>query len=196
MQKSDGAMAFTIDGPLKLKKKEIRDPESRKAMQLVDGKASKGLLPTTSTSTDIGVYIFAIGKQGGAGAILPWYVGKTEKSNLGKESLHADKLRKYATAIEREGGGTPMLYFLLPENGWDKKQIDKLETFLIWLARQRNPGLLNERKNLSPNQLESMLRTVRVYGLQENRTGPASAATNSFRRMIGWNEPVHVVEYG
>lgn len=188
-------MAFTIDGPVKLKKKDMRDKESGKTVLLINGKASKALLSKASTGTQIGVYIFAIGKQGGAGSILPWYVGKTERANLGKESLDADKLKKYAAALERDDGGAPMLYFLLPENGWDAHRVDALETFLIWLARQRNPMLLNARKNLSPNQLHNVLKNVIVYGLQEKKPGPTSATIAGFRRMIGWNEPVHIASY-
>jgi hypothetical protein len=186
-------MPFSIYGPMKLIKKTMQDPESKKIMLLIDGKASKEKLPETSTTTDIGVYVFAIAKQGG-GAMFPWYVGKTEKSNLGKESLDADKLRKYASALEHSEGGAPYLYFLVPNKKADEDLIDRLETFLIWLGRQRNPGLLNKRKNLSPHTLEETLRTVRVYGLQEKKTGPVTSSENSFRKAIGWNQPVHVVD--
>ena len=186
-------MAFTVEGPLVLKSKVLRDEESKKTMRLVDGKASKELLSPKTTAADVGVYVFGVRKQGGV--ILPWYVGKTESSSLGKESLTVDKLRKYATALERSEGSTPVLYFLLPENGWDKRKIDRLETFLIWLSRQRNPQLLNQRKNLSPKQLESTLRTVLITGLQQKKTGPVTATIKSFQRTIGWTQPVHVVGF-
>lgn len=59
----------------------------------------------------------------------------------------------------------------------------------------RYEKLLNARKNLSPNQLHDVLKNVIDYGLQEKKPGPTSATIAGFRRMIGWNQPVHIASY-
>jgi len=141
-----------------------------------------------------GLYIFVISQRGGAG--IPWYVGKTEargESSLVNEALHRDKLRKYARALAEEGSGAARLYFLIPQRGNDGN-IDDLETFLIWLARQQNPRLLNERKfELTPKRLQHHFKRHRIAGVMNTGPGQPTAGAISFRKMIGWNKKMLVV---
>ena len=140
-----------------------------------------------------GIYVFAIRRQRGSG--LPWYVGKNEgkeQGSLYKEALTNDKLRKYASALAEEGSGTALLFFLSPTDR-RSDNIDNLEKFLIWLARQRNPRLLNKRKvRLTPQSLYDHLRRHRIKGVLNADPGNPGTA-GSFKRMIGWNRTMHVV---
>jgi hypothetical protein len=73
---------------------------------------------------------------------------------------------KIATSPDVTGAGTSVLYLLTPETAKDKNQIDPLETFPIWLARQKNPGLLNSKKvRLTPESLHSYLSDLEIHGV-------------------------------
>ncbi|HYW54661.1 MAG TPA: hypothetical protein VE826_11865 [Dongiaceae bacterium] len=138
----------------------------------------------------IGVYVMGISRKGGSA--VPWYVGKTEKNSLGYESLHRDKIRKYAQALISSGEGTPILYFVTSNSGWDEKRIDRLETFLIWLARQRNPSLLNAKKvHLTPSSLNGYLAELQIHGILNSTQGYPGDSI-SFRSMIGWSRTMHL----
>jgi hypothetical protein len=187
-------MAFQIDGPHKVGLEYVSDKASAIKVRCVDKKKSLAIFRGFPVHTRAGgLYVFAIRRQAGSG--LPWYVGKNEgraQGSLYKESLTNDKLRKYARALAEEGSGTALLFFLSPEDR-RSDNIDELEKFLIWLARQRNPRLLNRRKvRLTPESLYDHLQRHSIKGVLN--AGPGNPGTAvPFKRMIGWNRTMHVV---
>lgn len=191
-------MAFVIDGPYKLRLGHFREPDSGIHVRYVRKNESMRRLRSQRVGTRAGgVYIFAIRKGRGAG--VPWYVGINEgkhKSSLYREALTTDKLRKYARALAEEITGSALLYFLSPEDRRSDK-IPELETFLIWLARQRNPRLLNAKKvRLTPKSLNTHLREHRIAGVLTKQAGKPPKGVSAFQKMIGWDRPMHVGPLG
>jgi hypothetical protein len=167
-------LAFFIDGPYKLRLGHLREQDSKIHVRFVRKSESMKKLRKERVGTRAGgLYIFAIRRKG-RGAGLPWYIGLNEgksQSSLYREALTSDKLRKYARALAEEGAGSALLYFLSPEDRRSDK-IPQLETFLIWLARQRNPRLLNSKKvRLSPEYLNKHLRQHRIAGVLGSQAG-------------------------
>jgi hypothetical protein len=188
-------MAFRIDGPYKVGLKTLSDKASAIEVRCVDKKKSLMNLRKLAVHARAGgLYVFAIRRQRGSG--LPWYVGKNEgqeQGSLYKEALTNDKLRKYARALTEEGSGNALLFFLSPTDR-RSDNIDDLEKFLIWLARQRNPRLLNKRKvRLTPQSLYDHLLRHKIAGVLNAGPGNPGAA-GSFKKMIGWNRTMHVAE--
>lgn len=191
-------MAFVIDGPYKLRLGHFRQPSSGIHVRYVLKNESMTKLKQERVGTRTGgVYVFAVGRKGGGR--IPWYVGINQgkrHSSLHREALTNDKLRKYARALAEEDSGSAMLYFLSPE---DRRSDDilALETFLIWLARQRNPRLLNTKKvRLSPKSLNRHLRQHRISGVLTKSVGKPPKAASNFKKMIGWDRKMHVGQLG
>lgn len=141
-----------------------------------------------------GVYIFAIRRRG-RGTANPWYVGLNKgrvRGSLSSEALTRDKLHKYARALASDGSGSALLFFLSPGDR-RSDDIPRLETFLIWLARQRNPRLLNTKKiRLTPQALGIHLREHRIPGALTPAVGRPARRASDFRKMIGWTRHMHV----
>jgi hypothetical protein len=103
-----------------------------------------------------------------------------------------DKLKKYALALAEARSGSPLLYFLVAEDG-RADRVPQLEQFLIWLARQRNPDLLNDRKvRLSPKSLNSHLQKHRIAGVLNASPGNPGKDAKTFRAMIGWDRTMNI----
>lgn len=191
----DASLAFVIDGPYKLRLGHFREEDSRIHVRFVRKSESLKKLRQERVGTRAGgLYIFAIRRKG-SGAGVPWYVGINEgksQSSLYREALTNDKLRKYARALAEEAAGSALLYFLSPEDR-RSDNIRQLETFLIWLARQRNPRLLNTKKvRLSPKSLNEHLRQHRIAGVLTPRVGKPLKGASDLRKMIGWSRSMHV----
>ncbi len=187
-------MAFRIDGPYKLDLEYLSDKARAIRIRCVGKDESTQKLRHLSVGhRSGGLYIFATRRQRGAGT--PWYVGKNEGKHQGslyKESLTNEKLKKYARALAEEKSGTAILFFLSPQDLRSDK-IPELETFLIWLARQRNPDLLNKRKvRLTPKSLHKHLHEHQIVGVLNSGAGQPGKAADAFRKMIGWNRAMHV----
>ena len=184
-----------IDGPYKLRLGHLREPDSGIHVRFIHkGKSMQRLRQQRVWSRAGGIYIFAI-KPKGRGAGIPWYVGINEgktQSSLFREALTNDKLKKYARGLAEQPFGSAWLYFLSPEDR-RKDRIPELETFLIWLARQRNPHLLNAKKvRLTPESLKTHLVQHRILGVLTSRVGKPPTGASEFRKMIGWNRTMHV----
>ncbi|MBF6569506.1 MAG: hypothetical protein IVW54_11610 [Candidatus Binataceae bacterium] len=187
-------MAFRIDGPYTLDLKYLSDEASGIRVRCVNkDKSAQKLRHLPIGRRAGGLYIFAIRRQRGAGK--PWYVGMnegTDQGSLYKEALTNEKLRKYARALAEEDSGSALLFFLSPDDR-RSDDIPELETFLIWLARQRNPHLLNKRKfSLTPRLLHKHLHQHQITGVLNARAGHPGKAADTFRKMIGWNSPMHI----
>ncbi|MGR3915129.1 MAG: hypothetical protein OD918_11585 [Gammaproteobacteria bacterium] len=95
-----------------------------------------------------GCYVFVIRASG----TLPWYVGKTERSNFGNQCMYSGKLRQFESALRGRERGVPELYLLPQMTDGDKfvtsskvnkPAINSLEGLLITLGVWRNKDLLN-----------------------------------------------------
>lgn len=186
-------MSFSIFGPYNLKVGYLEDKASSLKIPYVKKKESKAIVKREVGDIGAGLYIFVIRRRGEA-AGKPWYVGITRKKNKGalyRESLHNDKLKKYAVALTKAESGRPYLFFLTPEGRTDN--IGELEQFLIWLGRQRNPQLLNEHKvRLSPKSLHAHLQSHQISGVLNASPGNPGKKAKAFRAMIGWEAYMHV----
>lgn len=130
-----------------------------------------------------GVYVFAI-KRRGPGAAIPFYVGKAARTTFITESFN-DRNRAAYTAALFDSEGTPEIH--LPQRGpINYTAIDHLETLLIWIARHRNPALLNRRKiDSSPAHLMELFSANRVIGILNSGRGRISDTAENFRRVMG-----------
>lgn len=74
----------------------------------------------------------------------------------------------------------------------DSKQaifkIDNLETLLIWIARSKNPSLINERKvSGRPKTIISIINEISVRGVINRGQGQPSKNARAFSGMMGLN---------
>ncbi|WP_437557365.1 hypothetical protein [Acidithiobacillus sulfuriphilus] len=132
-------------------------------------------------STAGGCYVFA--KRVGGG-VLPWYVGQACKTPLAKEALNSDNRGKYNDILDNNG--TPLL-FVIPERTQSGKlrkrrtqpaaTLDFLEEWLISVAIDRNPELINSRKT-------AFLRNLHVTGIFNSQQGESTAASQSLSRVL------------
>ena len=160
----------------------------------VDVPGTHGLIRTVSSSSinlvqssvdsgSCGVYVFSL--LSGGGNPVPWYVGLAKKQTLGVESLEKDKLRKYAAAMFGRRG-SPSLTFIFPVGSASIKGIDGLETLLIWIARSKNPNLLNEKKiSGKPSSIISLTNAICVKGVINRGQGKPSNVALDFIGMMG-----------
>jgi len=134
-----------------------------------------------------GVYVFTLNRRG-PGAPVPFYVGKASRTTFKTETLN-NRNRKAFTAALLEGEGTPEMYLLtlLRTRGpINHDAIDALETLVIWIARHRNPALINRRKiNTSPKSLMLNFSSNRVTGVLNGGRGKISAIAHEFRQVLG-----------
>ena len=95
-----------------------------------------------------GCYIFSVRASRGS---LPWYVGKAERQSFRKECLAPHKILHFNNALAGRRG-EPELFFLPQVTRTGKYRaptssqrpaIRELESLLIGMAINRNPGLLN-----------------------------------------------------
>lgn len=132
----------------------------------------------------LGVYVFGITVQN---VPKPWYVGKG--TTLGSEAVDKDKLRKYAAAMLGRTGTPHLTLLVAPIKGSKKKKqkaMDDLETLLIWVARARNPNLVNERKiDTSPHEIIRLLDTLHIPGVLNSGQGKPSNAAKEFKTLMG-----------
>lgn len=93
------------------------------------------------------------------------------------------------TASLLEGEGRPSFYLLTLEQrrgAINHDAIDALEDLMIWVARHRNPALLNRRKiNTSPGSLMDIFGQNRVAGVLNSGSGKISDVAWQFRNVMG-----------
>ena len=88
-----------------------------------------------------GCYVFAIKASKGS---VPIYVGLSNK-NLLLEAFSCDKIRKVNKYLEECTHAKILLYFIVME-GSGNRNIADCETYLIDMAKNANPYLINQRK--------------------------------------------------
>lgn len=123
-----------------------------------------------------GCYVFAL--QAGRGS-TPWYVGKAGKS-FQQECFTSDKLNKYNRALFAGRKGSPVLFFVTL-SGKKKKigtsTIRDVETYLIKVAMETNPNLLNKSKTRRP--------AWGIKGVCRGGMGKPTGRERAFRKMLG-----------
>jgi len=134
-------------------------------------------------SSAIGIYIFSI--RAGRG-VLPWYVGKSEKTSFLKECFQPHKLKHYNNCIASRKG-TPLLT-LIPKltasgnfaepNGNDQKGISTLEKMMIGACLQKNKKLVNARDT-------KLFRDMVVPGYLNTPQGGVTNGVKEFKKLIG-----------
>jgi hypothetical protein len=130
-----------------------------------------------------GVYVFGLRSQ--KGAVRPWYVGLAKKQTFAEEAMTHDKLRKYAAAMFGRTGRPTITLVAAPLTG-PGNSIDDLETLLIWIARERNPKLLNEKKvSSSPKKLIGLVNKLEIVGVLNSGKGKPSNAAKDFSKLMG-----------
>ncbi|MHB8140842.1 MAG: hypothetical protein ACYDHD_06255 [Vulcanimicrobiaceae bacterium] len=142
---------------------------------------------TTALQKRHGVYVFTI-KARGRGAARPFYVGKASRTTFKTETLN-DRNRRMFTAALLEGQGRPTFFLLTLEQQRgpiNRDAIEELETLMIWIARHRNPTLLNRRKiNTAPENLMRISGENRVAGVLNSGSGKISDVARKFRDVMG-----------
>jgi hypothetical protein len=135
-----------------------------------------------ANAAGVGVYVFSLTNTG---TPKPWYVGLTKKQSLASESMTADKLRKYSTAMFGRTG-KPSITLLTPCTSASKKDIEGLEMLLIWMARAKNPLLLNERKiSGDPKSIITLVNKISIRGVLNTNPGQPTNAAQAFKAMMG-----------
>lgn len=141
----------------------------------------------STLANERGVYVFAI-KRRGPGAAIPFYVGKAARTTFVTETFN-DRNRAAYTAALFDSEGTPEIHLVKLERQRgpiNYTAIDNLETLLIWIARHRNPALLNRRKiDSRPAHLMELFSANRVIGVLNTGSGRISDTAQNFRRVMG-----------
>ncbi|MHB8153360.1 MAG: hypothetical protein ACYDGW_09545 [Vulcanimicrobiaceae bacterium] len=100
-----------------------------------------------------------------------------------------DRNRRMFTAALLEGQGRPTFFLLTLEQQRgpiNRDAIEELETLMIWIARHRNPTLLNRRKiNTAPENLMRISGENRVAGVLNSGSGKISDVARKFRDVMG-----------
>lgn len=131
-----------------------------------------------------GVYIFSLKGQGGS--VMPWYVGMARAQSFAQEAMTKDKLRKYASAMFGRTGKPVITLVAAPAKGAKTEAIDRLETLLIWIARDRNPALVNVRKvESTPQKIIGLVNEIEISGVLNKNPGQPSNHAVDFRSMMG-----------
>lgn len=173
---------FTVQERIELQAEDI--PNTHGLIRTLN-EQSINKINVSASGNAYGIYIFAL--SNGGGNPVPWYVGKAEKQNLCAEAITRDKLRKYSAAMFGRQG-KPSMTFLSADGKKDISKIDSLETLLIWIARSKNPSLINERKvSGRPKSIISIINQISVRGVINREQGQPSKSALAFSGMMGLN---------
>lgn len=173
---------FTVQKRIELQTKDI--PRTHGLIRTLDEQSIKKIKNSTPVNC-CGIYIFSLGN--GGGNPVPWYVGMAARQPLCAEAITRDKLRKYSAAMFGRQG-KPSITFLFADGKQAISKIESLETLLIWIARSKNPGLINERKvSGRPKTIISTLNEVSVRGVINRDQGQPSKDAQAFAGMMGLN---------
>lgn len=144
----------------------FRDPGGK----TIERDGLKAFWAKARCADDTGVYVFAV--RTGRGALIPYYVGRTFRS-FAKETFTNDKLLKYMRALNKEGHGTPVVFFLkeLGVGAVNKAAIKALELEYINYGFAVNPSIENDRGIQNP-----------VYEIES--FGTRDASVRSLRRTF------------
>jgi len=117
----------------------------------------------------VGCYIFGV--RAGKG-IVPLYAGQS-KVTFKTECFTYHKLHRYGKALAKRRIGTPVMFFLVKEQG-SSACIDDVEAFLIQNALVKNPDLANVHR-----------KAWCITGVLRSGKGPPSRSARHLRRLLG-----------
>ncbi len=132
-------------------------------------------------SEAIGCYVFSISAGRGE---LPWYVGKTSNAFC-SECFQDHKLVHYNGVLAGRDRGIPHMTLIarVTETGRFSSattgidDIDFLEKYLIGVALERNPGLVNIKET-------SMLRDIYVPGILNPQPGSPGEPARRLKHIL------------
>jgi hypothetical protein len=126
----------------------------------------------------VGCYVF--GFRAGTG-ILPVYVGQS-KTGFKHECFDHHKLTHYNTALVKKLKGTPIMFFVVKDEGSMcafEACIDRVEHLLIQFALARNPDLANVH-----------IADWSIHGVYRSSPGGVSKSAHLFRKCLGFADSV------
>ena len=134
---------FVVHGPFVVEKKKSETLHNKSWMIDEDKIA---VFKANSTHKQFnekkGCYVYAIKASKGS---FPIYVGMS-CSNILAEAFTCDKIKKVNKYLEDCSHAKILLYFVVMEEGSGNKNIEECESYLIDLAKNANPDLINQRK--------------------------------------------------
>ena len=161
---------FSVHGPYVVPTDELRNVDEGKVRDAFGDN-------TKMLSAAKGCYVFAL--RSGRG-ITPLYVGRTTRASFQTECFNHKNLKDLNRALEVERG-TLLLFLVKYEKsgrGADNlSAIEALETQLIGMALERNPGILNTHG--------ARPKTVpRIHGVLNSARGRPPKPAQEFKRMM------------
>ena len=170
-----GFRMLSVKGPIKVQFNKQRSGHGKRIEKEHQNpfwqRASEPLLEKKQ-----GCYVFAL--RAGRGS-TPWYVGKASKS-FQQECFTSDKLQKYNRALFGGKKGSPVLFFVtLPGKKMkiSARTIKDVETYLIGVAKETNPNLLNKSKTKTP--------AWGIKAVYRGGQGKPNQTERAFRKMLG-----------
>ncbi len=161
---------YTVHGPFRIP--VVKKPAGRRISDVSDfwNTGERILL-----SKRCGIYVF--GMRAGKG-IVPYYVGKTT-NKFESECFQLHKLDKYNEALAEYRKGRPVLFLLarpVKRGQVKRKEVNKIESFLIQVASSKNKELLNIRGNKQPKWS--------IAGVIRGTQGQPSREAKKFKAMM------------
>jgi hypothetical protein len=132
--------------------------------------------PAHDLADECGCYVFAI--KTGRG-LKPIYVGKATKT-FKQETFNPNNKHKYHDGFSEYERGLPVMFFVVHPNQKgqkNKKEIGKIEEFLIQTGVAKNPGLQNVRGAQRPKW------SIRGAAHSSGK-GKCTKAEGAFRRLF------------
>lgn len=174
-------MAFKVEKEIELVAADA--PNTHGLIRSLTPKSIASFKKSAIAQHNYGVYVFGLRNSGGT--TKPWYIGLAKQQTFSDESMTRDKLRKYSAAMfSRAGTPTITLVSWCPPD--NENLIDDLERLLIWIAREKNPLLLNERKvSSSPKSIISLVNKLEISGVLNRGAGKPSNAAKAFMDLMG-----------
>ena len=174
------AAEFTVQKRIELQTVDI--PDTHGLIRTISEESIQRI-KSSASGDGYGIYIFAL--SNGGGNPVPWYVGMAAKQTLCAEAVTRDKLRKYSAAMFGRQG-KPSITFVSADSKQAISRVDSLETLLIWIARSKNPNLINERKvSGRPKTIISIVNQVSISGVINRGQGQPSKNAQAFAGLMG-----------
>ena len=131
-----------------------------------------------------GCYVFGISYPTGS---LPIYVGKTEEQSFASRAFSNDKLLRIQNFMNSQLRDYKLVIYLISQTesrgAPNIRDIDVIESWLIYHARQRNAELVNKRKVANSVYLGPTLQIVYLHN--NFPRGNAPSVVRDFKQMMG-----------
>jgi len=165
-----GPVTFKISGPLSVH--HTKGPGGR---AITEESIERFWRDHPKFERRVGCYVFAMSAGRG---LTPWYVGKTTR-NFKKEIFTPHKLNYYTLAMIKYMKGAPAFFLVVAPKSVGKpnnSKIREIEKYLINLAMEQNPELLNKQDASIPDW--------GIKGVVRGGKGKVAAGVKKFRSML------------